>query len=119
VDRGDEFDAHTHVARHAQNCAEWRQIKMWPTAAWRGRAGPAFLLGEPGVADRTTADSLAADRLAPQQDGQAGKSKHFPRSCLRIPVQSLQANAIPLIKETTAILTDSIDIVNNTARSLP
>ncbi len=76
--------------------------KMWRTAAWRGRAGKAFVLRESGVADGTTADSLVVDRHAPQQDGQAGKSKLLARSCLRILVQSLRANASPLIKEPTA-----------------
>jgi hypothetical protein len=75
--------------------------KMWRTAAWRGRAGQAFALRKPGVADGTTADPLVVDRHAPQQDGQAGKSKLLARSCLRILVQSLRANASPLIKEPT------------------
>ena len=70
--------------------------------AWRGRASQAFVLRESGVADGTTADSLVVDRHAPQQDGQAGKSKLLARSCLRILVQSLRANASPLIKEPTA-----------------
>jgi len=48
--------------------------KMWRTAAWRGRAGQAFVLREPGVADGTTADSLVVDPHAPQQDGHAGNS---------------------------------------------
>jgi hypothetical protein len=42
------------------------------------------------------------DRHAPQQDGQTGKSKLLARGCLRILVQSLRANASPLIKEPTA-----------------
>ena len=70
--------------------------------AGRGRAGQAFALGEPGVADGTTANSLVVDRHAPQPDGQTGKSKLLARSCLRIPVQSLRANASPRIKEPTA-----------------
>ena len=76
--------------------------KMWRAAAWRGRADQAFVLREPGVADGTIADSLAADQHAPQQDGQAGKAKLLARSCLRILVQSLRANASPRIKEPTA-----------------
>jgi hypothetical protein len=75
---------------------------MWRAAAWRGRAGQAFVLSEPGVADGTIADSLAADQHAPQQDGQAGKSKLLARSGLRILVQSLRANASTRIKQPTA-----------------
>src|SRR5271165_586860 len=75
---------------------------MWRTAAWRGRAGQAFMLREPGVADGITADSLVVDRRSPQQDGQTGKSKLLARSCLRILVQSLRANASPLIDVTDA-----------------
>ncbi len=70
--------------------------------AWRGRAGQAFVLRESGVADGTTADSLVVDRHAPQQDGQTGKSNPGAPGCLRILVQSLRANASPLIKEPTA-----------------
>ncbi len=62
----------------------------------------ASVVRECGVADGTTADSLLVDRHAPQQDGQTGKSKLLARSCLRILVQSVQANASPLIKEPTA-----------------
>ncbi len=73
--------------------------RIWRAAARRGRAGQAFKLDGLGVADETTADSPAADRRGPQQDGQAGKSKLPARSCLRILVQSLRANASPLFKE--------------------
>ena len=73
---------------------------MGHAAAGRGRAGQAFERGEPGRVDGTTADSLAADRHAPQQDGQPGKSKLLARSCLRILVQSLRANASPPGRET-------------------
>ena len=52
--------------------------------AWRGRAGQAFELGEPGVVDGTTANSLAADRRGPRQDDQAAKTKLLAGSCLRI-----------------------------------
>ena len=54
------------------------------------------------MADGTTADSLVMDRQAPQQDRQTGKLKLLARSCLRILVQSLRANASPRIKEPTA-----------------
>ena len=99
---GDEFGAHAHVARHARNCAEWRRTQnVAHRKLGSGRAGQAFVLRESGVADGTTADSLVVDRHAPQQDGQTGKSKLLARSCLRILVQSLRANASPLIKEPT------------------
>ena len=70
--------------------------------AWRGRAGQAFALRVSGVADATAADSLVVDRHAPEQDGQTAKSKLLATNCLRILVQSLQANGSPLIKELTA-----------------
>ena len=57
--------------------------------AWRGRAGQAFELGEPGVAGGTTANSLAADCRGPRQDDQAVKTKPLTRSCLRVLDQSL------------------------------
>ena len=57
---------------------------MWRGQAWRGRAGQAFELGEPGVADGTTANSLAASCRGPRQDGQAAKTKLLAGSCLRI-----------------------------------
>jgi hypothetical protein len=46
-------------------------------------------LAEPGAADGTTANSLAADYHGPQQDGQPGRSKPLTRSCLRILAQGL------------------------------
>jgi hypothetical protein len=73
---------------------------MWRAATGRGRAGQAFLLGEPSMMDGTTVDSLAADCHAPQQDGQAGKFRLLARSRLRILVQSLRANASPLPRAT-------------------
>ena len=57
---------------------------MWRDEAWRGRAGQAFELGEPGVVDGTTANSLAASYRGPRQDGQVAKTKLLARSCLRI-----------------------------------
>jgi hypothetical protein len=62
---------------------------MWHDGAWRGRAGQAFVLDEPGVADGTTANSLAADRHGPPQDDQAVKTKLLTRGCLRILDQGL------------------------------
>ena len=41
--------------------------KMRRPQAWRGRAGQAFALREPGVKDGTTADSLVVDRHAPNR----------------------------------------------------
>ena len=69
--------------------------------ARRGRAGQAFELGEPGVADGTTANSLAADCRGPRQDDQAVKTKPLTRSCSRILDQSLGPTS-PLFKEPTA-----------------
>jgi hypothetical protein len=63
--------------------------KLWRAAVWRGRAGQVLELAEPGAADGTTANSLAADHHGPQQDGQAGRSKFLTRNCLRILVQGL------------------------------
>ena len=62
---------------------------MWRDKAWRGRAGQAFELGEPGVVDGATANSLAADRRGPRQDDQAVKTKLLTGSCLRILDQGL------------------------------
>ena len=56
----------------------------------RGRAGPAFDFGEPGVLDGATAKSLAVGRHGPQQVGQIVKTKPLRRSCLRILDQSLE-----------------------------
>ena len=50
--------------------------------ARRGRAGQAFELGEPGVADGTTANSLAADCRGPRQDDQTVKTKPLARGLL-------------------------------------
>ena len=62
---------------------------MWRDEARRGRAGQAFKLGEPGVVDGTTADSLAASYRGPRQDGQVAKTKFLARNCLRILDQGL------------------------------
>ena len=69
--------------------------------ASRGRAGQAFQLGEPGVADGTTANSLAAGCRGPRQDDQTVKTKPLTRNCLRILVQSLGPTS-PLFKEPAA-----------------
>jgi hypothetical protein len=63
--------------------------KIWHDEAWRGRAGQAFELGEPGVVDGTTAYSLAASDRGPRQDGQVAKTKFLARNCLRILDQGL------------------------------
>ena len=63
--------------------------EMWRDEAWRGRAGQAFKLGEPGVVDGTTANSLAASYRGPRQDGQVAKTKFLARNCLRILDQGL------------------------------
>jgi hypothetical protein len=68
---------------------------------WRGRAGQTFELGEPGVANGTTANSLAADCRGPRQDDQAVKTKPLTRSRLRILDQGLGPTS-PLFKEPAA-----------------
>lgn len=62
---------------------------MWRGQAWRGRAVQAFEIGEPGVAEGATANSLAASYRGPRQDGQAAKTKPLARSCLWFMDQSL------------------------------
>ena len=62
---------------------------MWRDEAWRGRAGQAFRLGEPGVVDGTTANSLATSYRGPRQDGQVAKTNPGAPGCLRILDQSL------------------------------
>jgi hypothetical protein len=62
---------------------------MWRDEARRGRAGQAFQLGEPGVVDGTTANSLATSDRVPRQDGQVVKTKFLARNCLRILDQGL------------------------------
>ena len=74
---------------------------MWRDEAWRGRAGQAFKLGEPGVVDGTTANSLAASYRVPRQDGQVAKTKFLERNCLRILDQGL-GHASPLTSEPAA-----------------
>ena len=75
---------------------------MWRGEAWRGRAGQAFELGEPGVADGTTANSLAADRRGPRQDDQVAKTKLLRRELLADSGPEPGANASPLFKEPAA-----------------
>jgi hypothetical protein len=75
---------------------------MWHDRTRRVRAGQAFELGERGVMDRATANSLAADRRGPPQDDQAVKAKPLTGSCLRILDQSLGAIASPHFKESAA-----------------
>ena len=72
-----------------RNARSQVELEMWRGQAWRGRAGQAFELGEPGVVDGTTANSLAASYRGPRQDDQAAKTKPLARSCLRILDQGL------------------------------
>jgi hypothetical protein len=62
---------------------------MWRDEAWRKRAGQAFKLGEPGVVNGTTANSLFANYRGPRQDGQVAKTESLARNCLRILNQGL------------------------------
>jgi hypothetical protein len=62
---------------------------MWRDEAGRGRAGQAFKLGEPGVVDGTTANSIAASHRGPRQDGQVAKTNPGAPGCLRILDQGL------------------------------
>ena len=87
--RFEKIGACGHAARHAVSARSEVGPKMWRGTAWRGRAGQAFELGEPGVVDGTTADSLAADRRGPRQDDQVVKTKPLTGSCLRILDQGL------------------------------
>jgi hypothetical protein len=64
--------------------------KMWHDEAWRGRAGQAFKLGEPGVVVGTTANSFAASYPRPRQVDQVAKTKFLARNCLRILDQCLE-----------------------------
>jgi hypothetical protein len=74
---------------------------IWRDEARRGRAGQAFKLGEPGVVDGTTANSLAASYRGPRQDGQVAKTKFLARNCLRILDQGL-GHASTLTNEPAA-----------------
>ena len=88
--RCNETGAHTDRARHTAKRGETlTAIRRWCAAGWRGRADQVLEFAEPGAADGTTANSLAADRRGPQQDGQTGRSKPPARSRLRILVQGL------------------------------
>ena len=69
---------------------------MWRDEAWRGRAGQAFKLGEPGVVDGTTANSLDASYCVPRQDGQVAKvAKFLARNRLVILDQGLGPTRAP------------------------
>ena len=74
---------------------------MWRDEAWRGRAGQAFKLGEPGVVDGTTANSLGASYHVPRQDGQVAKTNPGEPGCLRILDQGL-GHASTLTNEPAA-----------------
>jgi len=65
------------------------ELSMWRGEPWRGRADQAFELGESGVVAGATANSLAADRHGPRQDGQIAKTKLPAGNCSRILDQSL------------------------------
>jgi hypothetical protein len=56
---------------------------MWRGEAWCGRTGRSLEIGEPGVVDGTTANSIAAGCPLPPQDGQVAKTKLLAGSCLR------------------------------------
>ena len=56
---------------------------------WHGRLGQALELGEPGMVDGTTANSLAADHRGPRQDDQIVKTKPPSGDRLRILDQGL------------------------------
>ncbi len=78
---------HVHAFTHLGTLLRARsqvRCRMWHGQTWRGRAGQAFGLGEPGVADGTTTNSLAASYRGPRQDGQVAKTKLLAGSCLRI-----------------------------------
>jgi hypothetical protein len=62
---------------------------MWRDTARRGRAGQVFKLGEPGVMDGTTTNSLATSYRVPRQDDQIAETKFLARNCLRILDQGL------------------------------
>ena len=70
--------------------------KLWHAQAGRGRAGQAFELGEPGLVDGATANSLAAGRYGPPRDGQLAKTKLPSGSCLRMLDQSPGPTQDPL-----------------------
>ena len=57
---------------------------MWRDETRRERGGQAFELGEPGVADGTTANSVAVGYHGPRQDGQVAKTKPLTRGCSQI-----------------------------------
>ncbi len=75
---------------------------MWRGAAWRGRARQAFEFGEPGVVDKATANSLAADRRGPPEDDQAVKAKLLTGELLADPGSGPGANASPLFEGPAA-----------------
>jgi hypothetical protein len=65
------------------------ELSMWRGEPWRGRDDQAFELGESGVVAGATANSLAADRHGPRQDGQIAETKLPAGNCSRILDQSL------------------------------
>jgi hypothetical protein len=75
---------------------------MWRDRTWRGRAGQAFEVDGPGVADGATANSLAADRRGPLQDDQAVKDEAPQWELLPDSGSGPGANASLLFKEPAA-----------------
>jgi hypothetical protein len=57
---------------------------MWHDRMRRGRAGQAIDLGEPGVMDKATANSVPAGCRGPRQGDQVAKAKPLMRGCSRI-----------------------------------
>ena len=68
--------AYAHTARHAVKCAEWcrTQDVAWRSWPRTGRAGVRASVSRAWL-DGATANSLAADRHGPRQDGQTVKTK--------------------------------------------
>jgi hypothetical protein len=74
---------------------------MWRGQAWRGRGGQAFGLGELGVMEGTTANSLAASHHGPP--GWPGRQRKAPREgLLADPGPGPGANASTLTNEPAA-----------------
>lgn len=90
VEGGSGRSAHTSTPLGTRSNARSEVgLDLCRDVVWRGRAGQAFLIHEPSVVGRATADSLAADRRGPRQGGQVVKTKPRIRSCLRVLDQGL------------------------------
>lgn len=68
---------------------------IWRGRTEHGRAGEAFKLGVPFVADGTTANSLFASYRGPLQDDQVVKTRFLARNSLRILDQCLGPTRAP------------------------